>query len=280
MRLQNQTAIVTGAGRGIGRATALALAREGAGVTLAARTAAEIEAVAEEIRALGREALAVPTDVADQAAVQAMVAHTIDRFGTVDILVNNAGVAGTSPIPNITEELWDRNIAVNLKAVFLCTQAVFGHMCERGRGHIVNVSSLAGRYPVAKYGAYGAAKFGVRGFTGITGLEGRPHGVKATLVEPGPMDTKMRRDHHRDEVSQLGATGRRGRPDPVCRHPVVQGPHSGASALHHLESTPGDRDDHGTGSRASPGAATRTRSGAGWARRCRGTSGPGRVTQK
>ena len=207
MRLQNQTAIVTGAGRGIGRATALALAREGAGVTLAARTAAEIEAVAEEIRALGREALAVPTDVADQAAVQAMVAHTIDRFGKVDILVNNAGVAGTSPIPNITEELWDRNIAVNLKAVFLCTQAVFSHMCERGRGHIVNVSSLAGRYPGVNYGAYGAAKFGVRGFTGITGLEGRPHGVKATLVEPGPMDTKMRRDHHRDEVSQLGQPG-------------------------------------------------------------------------
>ena len=79
-----------------------------------------------------------------------MVAQTIDRFGTVDILVNNAGVAGTSPIPNITEELWDRNIAVNLKAVFLCTQAVFGHMCERGRGHIVNVSSLAGRYPVSQ----------------------------------------------------------------------------------------------------------------------------------
>ena len=94
------------------------LAREGAGVTLAARTAEEIDAVADEIRALGREALAVPTDVADQAAVQAMVAHTIDRFGKVDILVNNAGVAGTSPIPNITEELWDRNIAVNLKAVF------------------------------------------------------------------------------------------------------------------------------------------------------------------
>ena len=204
MKLQNQTAIVTGAGRGIGRATALALAREGANVTLAARTAAEIEAVAGEIRALGREALAIPTDVADKAAVQAMVAQTIDRFGAVDILVNNAGVAGTSPIPEITEELWDLNIAVNLKAVFLCTQAVFSHMCERGRGHILNVSSLAGRHPGANYGAYGASKFGVRGFTGITGQEGGRHGVKATLVEPGPMDTRMRRDNHRDDASRLG----------------------------------------------------------------------------
>ena len=245
MRLQNQTAIVTGAGRGIGRATALALAREGAGVTLAARTGAEIEAVAEEIRTLGREALAVPTDVADQAAVQAMVAQTIDRFGKVDILVNNAGVAGTSPIPKITEELWDRNIAVNLKAVFLCTQAVFSHMCARGRGHIVNVSSLAGRYPVANYGAYGAAKFGVRGFTGITGLEGRPHGVKATPRGTGA-------DGHEDAPrpppgrgDAAWATGRRGRSDPACRHPVAQGPHAGASALYHLES--GDRDDQALG---------------------------------
>jgi len=204
MKLQDRTAIVTGAGRGIGRATALALAREGANVTLAARTAAEIEAVAAEIQALGREALAVPTDVADKAAVQAMVAQTMDRFGAVDILVNNAGVPGTSPIPEITEELWDRNIAVNLKAVFLCTQAVFSHMCERGRGHILNVSSLAGRHPGANYGAYGAAKFGVRGFTGITGQEGGRHGVKATLVEPGPVDTRMRREHHRDDAARLG----------------------------------------------------------------------------
>ena len=204
MKLENQTAIVTGAGRGIGRAIALAFAGEGANVTLAARTSTEIDAVAAEIRALGREALAVATDVASKASVLDMVAQTIDRFGQVDILVNNAGVGGSSPIPKITEELWDLNIAVNLKGVFLCTQAVFSHMCDRGSGHIVNVTSLADRYEGANYGAYGAAKWGARGFTRITQTEGRRHGVKATVVAPGPVDTKMRRDHHRDEDAKLG----------------------------------------------------------------------------
>ena len=162
MKLRNQTAIVTGAGRGIGRAIALAFAREGANLTLAARTSAEIDAVAEEIHSLGREALAVTTDVASKASVQEMVAQTIDRFGHVDTLVNNAGVGGTSPIPKITEELWDLNIAVNLKGVFLCTQAVFTHTCDRGSGHSVNVTSLADRKDGANFGAYAAAKWGAR----------------------------------------------------------------------------------------------------------------------
>ena len=203
MKLKDQTAIVTGAGRGIGRATALAFAHEGANVVLLARTDSEIEAVAEEIQKTGREALAVPTDVANKSQVQSMVQKTLERFGKVDILVNNAGVAGTSPIPKITEELWELNMAVNLKGVFLCTQAVFSHMCEQGHGHIVNVSSLAGRHPGARYGAYCAAKFGVSGFTGVTNSEGLSHGVKATLVEPGATDTKMRRDNHKDDLSKL-----------------------------------------------------------------------------
>ena len=203
MKLKDQTAIITGAGRGIGRATAIAFAREGANVVLAARTVAEIEEVAEEIHKMGRGALAVPTDVSNKTDVQSLVAKTLDRFGRVDILVNNAGVAGTSPISDIREELWDLNIAVNLKGVFLCTQAVFSHLCEQGHGHIVNVSSIAGSRPNANYGAYCASKFGVAGFTGVTSAEGLPHGVKATLIEPGPTDTKMRRDNHRDDMSKL-----------------------------------------------------------------------------
>lgn len=199
MKLANQVAIVTGAGRGIGRATALAFAREGANVVLAARTISEIEAVTDEIRRAGREALSVPTDVSRKSEVESMVKQAFDRFGKVDILVNNAGVAIHNPIPRIREEDWDLIIAVNLKGVFLCTQAVFSHMCEQGHGHIVNVSSGAGKHGGPKFGAYCASKFGVVGFTEVTDAEGRPYGVKGSVVCPGPVDTKLRRGNHPDD---------------------------------------------------------------------------------
>ena len=200
MKLENQVAIITGGGRGIGRSTALAFAQEGADLVLAARTLPEIEAVADEVRALGRQVLAIPTDVTQKSQVDAMVKRTIDRFGRVDILVSNAGVAIHNPIPKIREEDWDLNIAVNLKGVFLCTQAVFSHMCDRKAGHIVNVSSVSGKTGHPNGGAYCASKFGVVGFTETTNNEGRPHGVKASVVCPGPVDTKMRRDNHPDDV--------------------------------------------------------------------------------
>jgi NAD(P)-dependent dehydrogenase (short-subunit alcohol dehydrogenase family) len=200
MKLENHVAIVTGGGRGIGKETALAFAREGADIVLAARTVSEIDAVAEEVRGLGRQALAIPTDVRHKASVDAMVQQTLDRFGKVDILVNNAGVAIHNPIPKIREEDWDLNIAVNLKGVFLCTQAVFSQMCERKYGHIVNVSSVSGKHGHRNGGAYCASKFGVVGFTETTNNEGRPHGVKGYVVCPGPVDTKMRRDNHPDDV--------------------------------------------------------------------------------
>lgn len=200
MKLENRVAIITGGGRGIGRATALAFAAEGADIVLAARTDSEISAVAEEVRALGRRALAIPTDVQHKAAVDAMVAQTLETFGKVDILVNNAGVAIHNPIPKIREEDWDVTMAVNLKGVFLCTQAVFGLMCEQQSGHIVNVSSVSGKYGHVNGGAYCASKFAVVGFTETINNEGRTHGVKASVVCPGPVDTKMRRDNHPDDV--------------------------------------------------------------------------------
>ncbi|MAE16462.1 MAG: hypothetical protein CL911_03350 [Deltaproteobacteria bacterium] len=196
MKLAGKIAIVTGAGRGIGRVTALALAQEGAHLVLAARTVSELEVVAEEIRSVGREALAVATDVAKKVDVDAMVQQTLKRFGRVDILINNAGFADHKAIPDISEEDWDIQINVNLKAVFLCTQAVFTPMCAQGSGHIVNVSSLAGKYYPYKMAAYSSAKWGLGGLTGVTQEEGRPHGVRAILIRPGNVDTQMQHDNH------------------------------------------------------------------------------------
>ncbi len=200
MKLENRIAIITGAGRGIGHATAIAFAKEGADVVLAARTETEIESVANEIEQLGRKALPVKTDVQHKADVKKMVTQTIETFGKVDILVNNAGVAIHNPIEKIREEDWDLTMAVNLKGVFLCTQAVLSHMYDKNYGHIVNVSSVSGKYGHVNGGSYCASKFAVIGFTETTNNEGRRHGVKASVVCPGPVDTKMRRDNHPDDV--------------------------------------------------------------------------------
>ena len=138
--------LITGSGRGIGRATALAFAKEGADIVLAARTETEIASVAGEIEKLGKRALAIPTNVQVKSDVDKLVTSTLDTFGKVDILVNNAGVAIHNPISKIREEDWDLTMAVNLKGVFLCTQAVFSHMCKQKYGHIVNVSSISGKF--------------------------------------------------------------------------------------------------------------------------------------
>ncbi len=200
MKLENRIAIITGAGRGIGHATAIAFAKEGADVVLAARTETEIESVAKEIEKLGRRALPVKTDVQYKTDVETLVTQTIETFGKVDILVNNAGVAIHNPIEKIREEDWDLTMAVNLKGVFLCTQAVLSHMYDKNYGHIVNVSSVSGKYGHVNGGSYCASKFAVIGFTETTNNEGRRHGVKASVVCPGPVDTKMRRDNHPDDV--------------------------------------------------------------------------------
>ena len=200
MKLENRIAIITGGGRGIGRATALSFANEGANVVLAARTEKEIDNVAKEILDMGRQVLPIVTDVQVKSDVISMVNKTIETYGKVDILVNNAGVAIHNPIPNIHEEDWDLTMAVNLKGVFLCTQAVFSQMCNQKYGHIVNISSVSGKFGHVNGGAYCASKFAVNGFTETTNNEGRQYGVKASVVCPGPVDTKMRRDNHPDDV--------------------------------------------------------------------------------
>ncbi|MCM2444996.1 SDR family oxidoreductase [Rahnella sp. CG8] len=203
MKLKGKTAVITGAGRGIGRATALALAKQGCNIVLAAIEEDQIEAVAAEVRAVGAEALAVKTDIQYKAEVAALAKAAFDRFGTVDFLVNNAGVAIHNSITNTKVEDWDWMMAINLRGTFLCTQAFFQHMCDRRSGHIINVVSRAGKQASAKFGAYAASKFGMLGLTQTTDSEGVEFGVKATAVCPGAADTQQRAENHDDDRSTL-----------------------------------------------------------------------------
>ena len=203
MDLNGKSTIVTGGGRGFGKAIALALVAEGAKVTLASPDVEEIEALAEEINADGGQAIAVKTDIRYADQVTAMVKASSDAFGSTDILVNNGGVAIHSTISDIREEDWDFVLDVNLKGTMLCTQAVFGQMCGQGSGHIINIGSGSGKVGTEKMGPYVASKFGVVGFTQVTDAEGLPYGVKATVINPGAADTLQRSQNHEDDRSQL-----------------------------------------------------------------------------
>jgi NAD(P)-dependent dehydrogenase (short-subunit alcohol dehydrogenase family) len=210
-KLDGMVAIVTGAGRqrGIGRATALRLAQDGADVAVSAvarspdrfpqheREAGWLGArsVADEIRALGRRAIAVDCDVTQRSQVEDLVRRTVEALGPPTALVNNAGVAsdaGSASILEMTDGLWEQTIAVNLTGVFYASQLVGRAMVEAGNGGaIVNISSLAGRAGMANYGAYCATKFGVIGFTQQMALEVARHGIRVNCVAPGMTSTDM-----------------------------------------------------------------------------------------
>jgi len=189
--LADRVAIVTGAGRGIGRAVAQALAREGAAVALAARTRAEVAAVAEAIRTAGGRALAVPTDVSQDAQVEALVDETVGQLGPVDILVNAAGVAAFGPVAGAKPEDWDAMLAVNLRAVMVCCRAVLPPMLRRRTGIIVNVASVAASRPIAGSAAYAATKAGVVAWSHVLAEELRADGVRVGVISPGAVDTPL-----------------------------------------------------------------------------------------
>ncbi|HKQ65738.1 MAG TPA: SDR family NAD(P)-dependent oxidoreductase [Methylomirabilota bacterium] len=189
--LLGQVAVVTGAGRGIGHATAMALAREGATVVLAARTRQQLAATAAEIRETGGAALAIPTDVTQDAAVEAMVEQAIAELGRLDILVTAAGVASFGPVSGTKPADWDGMLAVNLRAVMVTCRAVLPIMIRQRRGTIINVASVAAQRAIPGAAVYTATKAGVVGFSRVLAEELRSEGIRVGVLVPGAVDTPL-----------------------------------------------------------------------------------------
>jgi NADP-dependent 3-hydroxy acid dehydrogenase YdfG len=199
--LSAQVVAITGASSGIGEATALACASAGAAVALAARRTERIEALAQRIIADGGRAIAVETDVGEEAQARAFVERAHAELGRLDVLVNNAGTMLLGPIENAPTEEWRRMIHANVFGVLYCTHAVLPLMREQGAGHIVNVSSVAGRVARQGSGVYNLTKFGVGAFSESLRQEGVAIGVRVTLIEPGAVSTELA-GHNRPEIRE------------------------------------------------------------------------------
>jgi clavulanate-9-aldehyde reducatase len=195
---------VTGASSGIGEAVALACAEAGAAVALAARRAERIEALAERIVSAGGRAIAVRTDVSREEDARAFVQRAHAELGRLDVLVNNAGVMLLGPIAGADTEEWRRMIDANVYGVLYCTHAALPLMASQGSGHIVNVSSVAGRFARAGSGVYNLTKFGVGAFSEALRQEAVGMGVRVTVVEPGAVATELP-GHNRPEVLEMMA---------------------------------------------------------------------------
>ncbi len=192
MVLRGKVAVVTGAGRGIGKAIALAMAEAGADVVAVARTVSQIEATASEVRAMGRRSLSVPADVCRKADVEHMVQKTIDEFGRIDILVNNVGGAKGAAYDELemTEELFDAIFDLNVKSVFLCSQAVARVMIRQRTGSIINISSGASFVPRPRFAHYGASKAAVNHLSRTFATVWGHHGIRVNVVAPSSVATE------------------------------------------------------------------------------------------
>lgn len=209
MELKGRVALVTGAGRGIGAAIARTLADRGSSVVVADVNADTAKATAEEIAKKGGETLGLKVDVADSASVGEMVDATIKRFDKIDILVNNAGIGNFTPLPELTEEDWDRVIGVNLKGAQLCSQAVFLHMRTAGYGKIVNIASMGGQVGGLKVSPdYVASKAGIIGLTKSYARYGAQFGILANAVSPGPTESEMAAAHYDPSTILLKRLGK------------------------------------------------------------------------
>lgn len=193
MRLRGKVAIVTGGGRGIGRAIAHAMSKEGVAVVAASRSFDQVTEVADELELAGRKALALRVDIRRPSEVDAMIGNTAEAFGGLDILVNNAGVGHRKPLVETTAEEWDEIMDTNLKGMFLCCKSAIPLLAKRGGGVIVNISSGAGKVGIPTLSAYCASKFGVIGLSESLAGEVEEYGIRVYALCPGGVDTEMHR---------------------------------------------------------------------------------------
>jgi len=193
-KLTDKVAIVTGAGRGVGKGIALAFAEAGADLVCSSRTLEQLEATAEEVRKRGRRAVVFPADVRDAGQVENMVKKTIEEFGKIDILVNNAGGTFFSPLTETSQNAFESILRENLISCFLCSKAVARVMMEKGRGNIINISSRAGQQGAINLGPYSAAKAGMNNLTETLAWELSPHNIRVNCLCLGPVLTEINRD--------------------------------------------------------------------------------------
>jgi len=189
--LHGKVALVTGAGRGIGRAVALMLAQSGCGVILSARTVEQLQAVEREIKHHQGIASAIPADLTDDAAVEKLAAESRRIFGSIDILINNAGWGKRAPVAKAKLEDWDQTFRLNLRAPMMLARELLPDMIAKGAGAVINIGSVSGKTGEANGAAYSATKFGLIGFTQSLYAEVREHGIKVSVILPGFVDTPL-----------------------------------------------------------------------------------------